>query len=180
MGSPTFAIPKKDNTVHWVSKLQELNKVVLRKQYLLPIINDILLKQTVYAFSKLDITIQYYTFALDEESKDLTTIVTPFGKYLDNVFPMVLKCSPDSVQETMENIFRNIDDAEVCIDDIAAFSPNWEHHLKLLCTILTKLQENGFTVNPLKCDWAVKETDLLGYWLAPCRAHGNTIYGYGR
>ncbi len=41
-GSPTFVTPKKDNTVHWVRDLQELNKLVLCKQYPLPIISDIL------------------------------------------------------------------------------------------------------------------------------------------
>jgi hypothetical protein len=98
---------------------------VLRKQYPLPIINNILHRQTGYAFfSKLDTSMQYYTFALEDKSKDLTTIVTPFDKYHYNVSPMGLKCSSDFAQETMENIFCDIDDAEVYIDDIGAFSPN--------------------------------------------------------
>jgi hypothetical protein len=80
---------------------------------------------------------QYNTFALDEESKDLTTIVTPFGKNPYNVLPMGLKCLPNFTQETIENRFRNISDVEVYMDVIGAFSPDWEHHLKLLCSILT-------------------------------------------
>ena len=100
---------------------------------------------------------QCYTFELDDESKDVTTIITPFGKYRYNVLPMGLKCSPDFAQETMENIFRNLcnNGVEVYIDDIGAFSENWEAHMTLLRKILQLLQDNGFSVNPLKCSWAV-------------------------
>jgi hypothetical protein len=49
---------------------------------------------------------------------------------------MGLKCSPDIAQAAMENVLSDIEDANVYIDDIGAFSSNWDHHNKLLANIL--------------------------------------------
>ena len=81
---------------------------------------------------------------------------------------MVLKCSPNIVQSVMENVLMGIDVAEVYIDDVGEFSSYWQDHISLLDTILCGLCDNGFTVNPLKCEWAFQETDWLDYLLTPC------------
>jgi hypothetical protein len=94
--------------------LKLLNKVIRRKQYLLPIITDILRKHFGYKFfTKLDVSMQYYTFELDEESQDLCTIVTPFGKYKYLRLPMGLKCLLDIAQAAIENVLSGIEDADV-------------------------------------------------------------------
>ena len=49
---------------------------------------------------------------------------------------MGLKCSPDTTQAALENVLSDIKDADVYIDDVGAFSSDWNHHVKLLATIL--------------------------------------------
>ena len=80
---------------------------------------------------------------------------------------MGISCTLDMCQEIMEHIFSGIMDAECFINNIGAFSDSWDEHLTLLKKILDKLKDNGFMVNPLKCEWAVKETDWLVCRLTP-------------
>jgi hypothetical protein len=137
---PSFITPQKYGRVCWISNLCQLNKVIRRKQYPLPIIMDIKHKHYWYKFfTKLDFSMQYHTFELDEESQDLCIIITPFGKYKYMRLPMELKCSPGIAQAVMENVLSDIGNANVYIDDVGAFSSDCNHHqVNLLATILKK------------------------------------------
>jgi hypothetical protein len=79
---------------------------------------------------------QYNMFELDKESQDLCTIITLLGKYKYLRLPMGLKCSPDIAQAAAENVPSAIKDADVYIDDVGAFSSDWDHHGNFLATIL--------------------------------------------
>jgi hypothetical protein len=79
---------------------------------------------------------QYYACELGKESQDLCTIITSFGKYKYLRLPMGLKCSPDIAQAAMDSVLSGIEDAKIYIDDVGAFSSDWDHHVNLLATIL--------------------------------------------
>ena len=104
---------------------------------------------------------------MDEASKDLCAIVTPFGNYRYTRLPMGVKQSPDIAQAHLEQLLSDIPECDVYIDDVGIFSNDWQEHMKCLRKILQKLQDHGFTCNPLKCEFCVQETDWLGYWLTP-------------
>ena len=80
--APTFVIPKKDGTVRFISDFRELNKRIRRQPYPIPHIQDMLLNIEGFQYgTSLDLNMGYYHLELNEHSKELCTIVLPFGKF---------------------------------------------------------------------------------------------------
>ena len=79
---------------------------------------------------------------------------------------MGLTNSPDVFQLFMHPLFQDMPEVEYFIDDIGLFSSDsFDHHLSLLSQVCLRLEERGFTINPLKCAWCVQSTDFLGFVL---------------
>ncbi|CAJ1944709.1 unnamed protein product [Cylindrotheca closterium] len=168
--TPTFIIPKKDGRVQWISDLCKLNKVLKQKVYPLPLIDEVVSRCADHKFfTKLDLTIMYYSFELDDESKELCMVVTPYGKYQYQQMAMELKPAPDVAQCYIEKTLHGLkeQDVEVYINDVGLFSNSYEEHMQFIKTVVKRLQEAGFKIKPLKCEWCVQETNFLGHWLTP-------------
>ena len=54
-------------------------------------------------------------------------------------------------------------------DDIGIWTKgSFQEHLAIIDKgILNQAQKGGMKCNPLKCEWLIKETDFLGYWMTP-------------
>jgi hypothetical protein len=91
-----FFIPKKDKTVRWVSNFRQLNQMLRQRVYPLPKIQDALHWRPGYKyFIKIDLSMRNYTFELNEESKNMSVIVTPLGKFRNKQLPMGVSQPPD-------------------------------------------------------------------------------------
>ena len=89
-GTPVFIIPKKEGTVRFLSDYRCLNQTIVRKPYPIPRIGDTMqqLEGFQYATALVDLNMGYYKIQLTPGSKDMTTIVTEFGKCRYNCLPM--------------------------------------------------------------------------------------------
>ena len=81
-GTPVFIIPKKEGTVRFLTNYRKANGQIVRKPFPIPRIADTLQQLDGFTFATaLYLNMGYYTIPLAECSKDVTTIVTEFGKF---------------------------------------------------------------------------------------------------
>ena len=118
-----------------------------------------------YATS-LDLNMGYYHLELSPESKELCTIVLPFGKFEYQRIPMGLCNSPDIFQEKMNELFEGLDFVRAYIDDLLCLTKGtFDDHLEKLERIFARLKQAGLKVNAKKSFFAKQELEYLGHWI---------------
>jgi len=102
---PTFIIPKKDGSARFIFDFQELNERMLRKPCPIPNVQGMLLNLEGFQWATSpDLNMGCCHIHLNPASKQLCTVVLPFGKHEQQAVPMGLCNSPDIFEEKMSEL----------------------------------------------------------------------------
>ncbi|KAK2721931.1 hypothetical protein QYM36_002485 [Artemia franciscana] len=115
-------------------------------------------------FFKVDARSGYWSMVLDDESSELTTFNTVFGRYPWKRYPFGLVSAQDEYQKKMEEAFEGID-IGLIIDDIAGMGATDEEHDRKLAEVLLRAKEKGVKFNRDKCKFDATSIPYFGHIL---------------
>jgi Reverse transcriptase (RNA-dependent DNA polymerase) len=168
--APTCIIPKIEGSVQFISDFRELNKRIKRKPYLIPKIQDMLLKLEGFQWAtSLYLNMGYYHIKLSPFLKRPWTTVLLWGKYEYHRLPIGLCNSPGIFQEKMGTLMQDLDYVPTYIDDLLVITKGtcFEDHIHKLEVVFNKLkQEAGLKVNTKKSFFMKSKLEYLRYWIS--------------
>ena len=157
-------VPKDSGAVRICVDLKPLNENVLREVHPMPKV-DITLAQLSGAtvFSKLDANSGFWQIPLAEESKLLTTFITPFGRFCFNKLPFGISSAPEIFQRQMNNVLSGLPGVLCHVDDILVYGKDSAEHESRLQATLKRIQAAGITLNESKCCFYQSCVSFLGH-----------------
>ena len=156
--------PKKNGDILICVDFRPLNSSVLREVHPLPKVDETLALLTgARIFSKLDANSGFWQIPLSEQSKLLTTFITPYGRYCFNKMPFGISSAPEHFQKCMSRILEGLEGVVCQIDDILVFGKNQDQHDARLMVVLRRIQSVGVTLNKDKCKFSMTQVSFLGH-----------------
>ena len=150
---------------------QPLNKALCREHFKLPTFDDVLPQlENAKVFSKLDVKEAYWHVRLDEESSQLTTMITPFGYRVRwTRLPFGLKVASEIFQRKLNEALEGLDGCINVADDIVIAGRGSTKaeaeldHEKNLRNLVNKCEEKNIKLNHEKTSLKQTEIEFMGH-----------------
>ena len=169
--APVFFVGKKDGKKRMVQDYWYLNKWMIKNNYPLPLISDVLENiGTKKLFTKMDLRWGYNNVRINEGDEWKAAFTMPEGSFEPTVMFFELTNSLATFQAMMNELLRDLINTEkvaVFIDDVIVRTESEEGHDELVAEIVKRLEENDLYVKPEKCKWKIREVDFLGMVIGP-------------
>ena len=161
--APMVVVPKANGQVRICVDLTKLNANIKREFHPLPAVDFTLGKLgDARVFSKLDANSAFWQRALAEESKLLTTFITPWGRFCFERLPYGISTGSGQFQKVMMETLEGLEGVECQIDDIVVHGRTQEIHDKRLHQVLDSLEKANITLNLDKCEFNKSQIKILG------------------
>ena len=155
---------KKSGSVRICVDLQKLNECVQREVHPLPRVDETLGQLAgAEVFSKLNANSGFWQIPLAEESRLLTTFITPFGRFCFNKLPFGICSALEHFQKQMSRILEGVEGVVCQIDDVLVYGSNQDDHDSRLNAVLERMERAGVTLNLEKCSFSQPQLKFLGH-----------------
>ncbi|KAK3105624.1 hypothetical protein FSP39_002098 [Pinctada imbricata] len=166
--SPVVLVKKKNGQTRFACDYRALNKITIPMSFPLPHIEtvfDSIGDAKAKIFTNLDFKSAFWQVEMSPCSKHKAAFITQDGVYEWKRMPFGLMNAPISFQTLMSGVLRdlNFKSVLVYIDDVLIYSKDYKSHIKDLSLVFQKLKQAGLTLEPSKCNFAVKQLKFLGH-----------------
>jgi transposase InsO family protein len=175
--SPLLAVPKKDENdkltkLRICCDLRKINASIsedLQENFAVPKITEIFdrVSKKAKIMSKIDLKQAYYSFAVDEASREVLSFSYNHINYKWCHAPFGLSFLTSQYCRVMNILLGDLEGVETYVDDCVLYSETIEEHIKLINTVLERLTSVNLKINPDKCTWFRTALYLLGFIVGP-------------
>ena len=162
---------KKDEKKKMVQDYRYLNEWMIKNNYPLPLISDILENiGTKKVFTKINLRWGYNNVRIKEGDEWKVGFTIPEGSFEPMVMFFGLMNSLAMFQAMMNELLRdliNTGKVAVFIDNMIIGIETEEEHEELVAEVIKRLEENNLYVKLEKCRWKVREVGFLGVVIGP-------------
>ena len=166
--SPLVVVPKADGKdIRVCVDMRRANEAIIRERHPIPTIEEVLYDLNgATVFSKIDLKWGFHQIELEEDSRAITTFITHRGLYRYRRLMFGITSAPEKYQKIISDVLAGCSGVANIADDLVIYGTDLEEHDSNLRKVLTRLEEQGLTVNGEKCQFRLPRLTFFGHELS--------------